>query len=201
MPVVGARVVERMDVPGAGPVPVPLGEEAWPRSRPAVTGGVAPVAVGKMAVAVSVMPVAVRTMPVAMRVMPVAVAVDPAGVAVMPVGARMDPVRMQVERMGMPVVSVEVPPMVVRPRGRCGVGMGHREESDERAEREPRNRIAAAVPVMMPPPRLGGAGDGEQGRESEYGTSHRAFSRAGNHRTPRSGEAARIPIASNSPEL
>ena len=194
VPVVGARAVERMDVPGAGPVPVPFGEEARPRSHSAVTGGVAPVPVGKMAATVSVMPVAVR-------VMPVAVAVDPAGVAVMPVGARMDPVRMQVEGMGMPVVSVEVPPMVVRLRGRRGVGMGHREERDERAEREPRDRIAAPVPVVMPPPRLGGAGEGEHGRENECGTSHRASSRAGNRRPPRSGGAARTPIAPSSPEL
>lgn len=28
--VVGARAVERMDVPGAGPVSVPVGEEARP---------------------------------------------------------------------------------------------------------------------------------------------------------------------------
>ncbi len=178
VPVVGARAVERMDVPGAGPVAVPIGEEARTRSRSAVTGGVAPVAVGKMAVAVSVMPVAVR-------VMPVAVAVDAAGVAVMPVGARMHPVRMQVEGMSMAVVSVEVPPMVVRPRGRCGVDVGHREEGDERAEREPRDRVAAAVPVVMSPARLGGTGDGEKGRESECGTSHRASSRAGYRRTPR----------------
>ena len=167
VPVVGARAVERMDVPGAGPVAVPIGEEARTRSRSAVTGGVAPVAVGKMAVAVSVMPVAVRVMPVAVHVMPVEVAVDAAGVAVMPVGARMHPVRMQVEGMSMAVVSVEVPPMVVRPRGRCGVDVGHREEGDERAEREPRDRVAATVPVVMSPARLGGTGDGEQGRESE----------------------------------
>ena len=181
-----------MDVPGAGPVPVPVGEEARPRSRPAVTGGVAPVAVSKIAVAVSVMPVAVCVMPVA---------VDAAGVAVMVVGARMDPVRMQVQGMGMPVVSVGVPRAVVRPRGRRGVGMSHREEGDERAEREPRDRIAAPVPVVVSPARLGGAGDGEQGRESECGTPHRASSRAGNRRTPRSSETARIPITSGSPAL
>ena len=189
-------------------MPVPVREEVRPRIRSAVTGGVAPVAVGKMAVAVSVVPVAMRVMPVAMhmmpvamRVVPVAVAVNAAGVAVMSVGARMDPVRMQVEGMGMPVVSVVVPPMVVRPRGRRGVGMGHGEEGDERAEREPRDRIAAPVPVVVSPASLGGPGDGEQGRESECGTSHRASSRAGSRRTPRSGETARIPIASSSPAL
>ena len=180
-----------------------------------VTGGAAPVAVGKMAVAVSMVPVAMggmavsdsmvpmamREMPVAVHMMPVAVAVEAAGVAVMPVGARMDPVRMQVQGMGMPVVSVGVPRTVARPRGRRGVGMGHREEGDERAEREPRDRISAPVPVVVPPARLGGPGNGEQGRESECGTSHRASSRAGSRLTPRSGGTARIPIASGSPAL
>ena len=174
MPVAGARAVERMDVPGAGPVPVPVGEEARPRRRPTVPRRVSPILVGKMTVE--------------MRVMTVAVAVDAAGVAMMPVGAGMDPVRMEMERMGVPVVSVGVPPMAVRPGRRRGVGMGHREESHEGSEREPRDRIASAsVPVVVPPPRLGGAGDGEHDRESECGTSHRAFSRAGNRRTPRSG--------------
>ena len=197
-----------MDVPGAGPVAVPVGEEARPRRGSAVTGGAAPVAVGKMAVsesmvpvAMHMMPVAMRVMPVAMHMMPVAVTVDAAGMAVMPVGPRMDHVRMQVQGMGMSVVSVVMPPMVVRPRGRRGVGMGHREEGDERAEREPRDRIAAPVPVVVSPARLGGAGDGKQGRESECGTSHRASSRAGNRRPPRSGGTARIPISSGSPAL
>ena len=159
VPVEGARAVEGMNVPGAGPVPVPVGEEARPRSRPAVAGGVVPLAV-EMAVAVSVMPVAMRSVPVA---------VDAAGVAVVPVGARVNPVRMEVERMGMPVVSVGVPGLVVvRPGRRCGVGMGHREEGDERAEREPRGGIAAPVPVVMPPPRLGGAGNGEHGHKREH---------------------------------
>ena len=133
-----------------------------------MTGGVAPVAVGKMAVAVSVMPVAVR-------VVSVAVAVDAAGVAVMPVRKRMDPVRMQVRGMGMPVVSVGMPRTVVRPRGGRGVGMGHREEGDERAEREPRHRIASpCVPGVVPPPRLGSAGDGKHGREREHREPRRA---------------------------
>ena len=162
MTVVGARAVEGMNVPGAEPVMVPVGEEARPRSRPAVAGGVARVAVGKM-------PVAVSAIPVAVRVVPVAVAVDPPRVTVMPVGARMDPVRMEMEGMGMPVVSVGVPRTVVRPGSRRGVGMGHREEGHEGSEREPRDRIAAAapVPVMVSPARLGGAGKGEHGRESE----------------------------------
>ena len=194
VPVMGARAVERMDVPGAGPVAVPVGEEARPRRGSAVTGGAAPVAVGKMAVSESMVPVA-------MHMMPVAVTVDAAGMAVMPVGARMDPVRMQVQGMGMPVVSVGVPPMAVRPRRRRGVGMGHREEGDERAEREPRDRIAAPVPVVVSPARLGGAGDGEHGRESECGTSHRASSKAGDRRAPRRGGTARIPITSDSPAL
>ena len=157
-------------------------------------GGVAPVAVGKIAVAVS-------AMPVPMRVMPVPVAVGTVRVTVMPVGALVNPMWMEVEPMGMPVVPVGVPGTVVRPRGRRGVGMGHREEGDERAEREPRDRIAAPVPVVVPPTRLGGAGDGEHGRESECGTSHRASSSAGHHRTPRSDGTARTPIASGSPAL
>lgn len=33
-----ARVAERMNVPYAGPVTVPVGEEVRPGSRPAVTG-------------------------------------------------------------------------------------------------------------------------------------------------------------------
>ena len=142
-------------------MPVPAGEEARPRSRSTVTGGVAHVAVGKMAVAVSVMPVAVS-------VMPVAVAVDAAGVAVMPVGARMDPVRMQVQAMGMPVVSVSVP-RAVRPGRRRGMGMsmGNGEERHERAEREPRDRIAAPVPVMVPPARLRTTGKDKRGCENE----------------------------------
>lgn len=168
--VVGARAVERMNVPGAGPVAVPVGEEARPRRRPVVPGGVS-------SVVVSVMPVAVLEMPVAMRVMPVAVAVavavDAVRATVMPVGAWMNPVRMEVERVGVPVVSVGVPPIAVRPGRRRGVGMGHREERHEGAEREPRDRIASpSVPVVVPSPRLGGAGDGEQGRKREHRRSN-----------------------------
>ena len=48
----GARVAERMNVPGAGPVAVPVGEEARPGRRPAVTGDVAPVTVDDMRVSV-----------------------------------------------------------------------------------------------------------------------------------------------------
>ena len=168
MTVEGARAVEQMNVPRAGPVPVPVGEDARPRSRPAVTGSVSPVAMGKMPVSISVMPVTMRSVPVA---------VDAAGVAMMPVGARMNPVRMEVEPMGVPVVSVGVPALVVaRPGWRRGVGMGHREEGDERAEREPRDRIAAPVPVVVPPSRLGGPGDGDHGRENECCRSYRGQS-------------------------
>ena len=53
--VMGARAVERVDVPGAGAVAVPVGEEARPGSRPAVVGDVMHVAVG--GVRVPVMPV------------------------------------------------------------------------------------------------------------------------------------------------
>ena len=159
---------------------MPVGEEARPRSRPAVTGGVAPVAVGEVTVAVSAMPVAVGVMPVAMTV-------GAAGVAVMPVRAWMNPVSMEVAPMGVPVVSVGVPRTVVRPGWRRGVGMGHREEGHERPEREPRDRIAAPVPVVVSPPRLGGAGNGEHGHESEYQPPHRSPSRTGNRRTPRNG--------------
>ena len=157
-----------------------------------MSGGVVPLTVGKMTVAVSAMPVAMLEMPVPMTV-------DTADVAVMPVGAWMDPVRMEVEPMGMPVVPVGVPRTVVRPRGRRGVGMGHREEGDERAEREPRDRIAAPVPVVVSPARLGGAGDGEHSRESECGTSHRASSWAGNRLTPRSGGTALLRDAPSHP--
>ena len=55
MAVMGARAAERMDVPGAGAVAVPVGEEARPGSRPAVTGDVMRVAVD--GVRVPVMPV------------------------------------------------------------------------------------------------------------------------------------------------
>ena len=159
-------------------------------------------AMGEMTVAVSVIPVAVFEMPVAMRVMPVTMTVSAVRATVMPVGAWMNPVRVEVAPMGVPVVSVGVPALVeARPWRRGGVGVGHREEGDERTEREPRDRIAAPVPVVVSPARLGGADDGEQGRESEYRPPHRASSRAGNRRTPRSSETARIPIASSSPAL
>ena len=156
--VVGARTIERMNVPGTGPVMVPFGEEARSGSRPAVTGALVPVAVGKVPLAESVMPVSV----------------DTAGVAVIPVGARVESVRVEVQSVGVPVMSVGVP-RVVRPGSRRGVGMGNREEGDQRAEREPRNCIAAAaVPAMVPPPRLRGAGKEEHGRKSEYRKPHRA---------------------------
>ena len=180
MPVVGARAIERMNVPGAGPVPVPVGEEAWLRSRSAVPGTVVPVAVREVTMAVSVMPVTMHVMPVPMRAIPVAMTVGAVRATVVPVGAWMNPVRMEVERVGVPVVSVGVPPLAVRPGRRRGVGMGHREEGDEGPEREPRDRIASApssVPVVVPPPRLGGAGDGQQGRKREYRQPHRASSR------------------------
>ena len=192
--VVGAGAVEHMDVPGAGPVTVPVGEKARPGNGPPVTGGVVPVVAGKM-------PVTEIAVTVAMRAMPVAVTVDVVRAAVMTVGARMEPMGVEVKGVGVPVMSVRVPRMVVRPGRRRGVGMGDREERHERPEREPRGGIAAAVPAMMPPARLGGTGDREHGRENECGTSHRASSWAGSRRTPRMGGTARIPIASGSPAL
>ena len=127
-------------------------------------------AMGEMAVAVSVMPLA-------MRVMPVAMTVGAVRATVMPVGAWMDPVRVEVAPMSVPVVSVGVPALVeARPGRRRGVGVGHREEGDERAEREPRDRIAAPVPVVVSPARLGGAGDGDHGRENECCRSYRGQS-------------------------
>ena len=96
----------------------------------------------------------------------VPMAMDAVGVTVMPVG-------MQVECVGVPVMPVGVPRMVVR----RGVGMGDREERHERAEREPRDRIPAAMPVPVPAPRLRGAGKGQHGRENEHRQPHRASSR------------------------
>ena len=175
--VVGAGAIERMDVPGAGPVTVPVGEEARSGNGPPVTGGVVPVVAGKM-------PVTKIAVTVAMTV-----------------GARMKPVGVMVKCVGVPVMSVGVPRMVVRPGRGHGVGMGDREERHERPEREPRGGIAAAMAAMMSPARLGSTGDGEHGRENECGTSHRASSWAGSRRPPRSGGTARIPIASGSPAL
>ena len=158
----GAGVVEQMDVPGAGPVTVPVGANAQPGTRPLMAGGVVPVARS-----------AIRVVRVAMRAMPVPVTVEAAGVTV---GARVNAVGVQVEPVGVPVMSVRMP-RVVRPGIRRGVGMGHREEGDERAEGEPRDGITAAsasVPAMVPPPRLGGAGKDEQSGKSEYRKPHHA---------------------------
>ena len=154
-----------MDVPGAGPVTVPVGANAWPGARPLMAG-----------VVVHVAKSAIRVMRVAMRAMPVPMTVDAPGVTVMPVGSRVNAVGVQVEPVGVPVMSVRMP-RLVRPGVRRRVRMGHREEGDERAEGEPRGGITAAsayVPAMVPPPRLGGAGKGEQGGKSEYRKPHRA---------------------------
>jgi len=162
----GAGTVEQMNVPGAGPVTVPIRANARPGARPLVAGGVVPVARSP-----------IRVMRVAMRAMPVPVTVDAAGVTVMPVGSRVNAVGVQVEPVGVPVMSVRMP-RVLRPGVRGGVGVGHREEGDERAEGEPRDGIAtasaAAVPAMVPPPGLGGAGKDEQSGKSEYRKPHRA---------------------------
>lgn len=167
--VVGARAFKRMNMPGAGTVTVAVGEDARHRNRPVMAVGLAPMAMGEMSVAESAMPVTVRTVPVA-------VTVDGARVAVMPVGARMQSVGVQVEPVCVPAMSVGVP-HIMRPGVRCRVGMGHREEGHERAEREPSDRVAAtAVFVMEPPPRLRGTGERDHRRESECGTSHHVSS-------------------------
>ena len=132
----GARASKRMNVPCAGSVAMPVGEEARFGSRPAVAVGVVPVAMPAMRVVVHVMPV---------------------------------------------VESVGVPRVMRSARRRGVVGVRDREEGHERPECEPRGEVAVVVPVVMPPPRLGGAGKGEHGheRESEYGSPHRASSRTG----------------------
>ena len=156
-------------MPGAGTVTVPVGQDARHRNRPATVVGLVPMAMGEMSVAQTAMPVTVR-------VVPVAVTVDGARVAVIPVGARMESVVVQVEPVSVPAMSVGVP-HVMRPGVRRGLGMGHREEGHERAEREPRDRVAAtAVSVMESPARLRGTGERDHRHESEYGTSHHVSS-------------------------
>jgi len=116
----------------------------------------------------------------------------------------MNPVRMKVERMGMPVAAVGMPgPVAPRPERRRGVvGMvGHREEGEERADREPRHRIVAVPVVVVSPTRLGGTDNREHGRNHKHEPSHDASSKVGNHRTPPSGGAARISIAHGPPTL
>ena len=109
--VVGARAVERVNVPGSGAVTVPVGEKARPRRRPVMAGGVVPVAGGQM--------------PIPVPVIPLAVAVDAAGVTVIPVGSRLNSVGVEVQSVGVPLMSVRVP-RVVRPGSRRAVGMGNR---------------------------------------------------------------------------
>lgn len=165
--VVGTRAIERMNVPCARAVTVPVGEEARPGSRTVVTGGVPPVAVP------------------AVRV--VTVAEDAARVPMVPVGARLEPVRVEVERVGVPVMSVGVPvmsvdmPRVMRPGSGRGVSVGDREKGHERPEREPRGEVAIAVPVVMPPSRLGGTakGDHDRDRQGEHGSAHHRILQGG----------------------
>jgi len=116
----------------------------------------------------------------------------------------MNPVRMKAERVGMPVAAVGMPgPVAPRPERRRGVvGMvGHREEGEERADREPRHRIAVVSVVVVSPARLGDTDNREHGRNRKYEPSHAASSKVGNRRTPPSGGAARTSIAHGPPPL
>ena len=182
MTVVGARVIERVNVPGTGAVMVPVGEVPRARSPTVATLVVLTATTGEMPVTESVMSVTVRAMPVA-------VSVVPAGMAMMPVGGRVDRVGVEVQSVGVPVVSMSVP-RAVRPGRRrgLGMGMGNGEERHQRAERKPRDRIAAAVPVVMPPARLGTTGKDEHGCESEYGPLHVASSIRGGASRRRTAE-------------
>ena len=141
----GARVGEGMNMPCAVPVPMPVGPGKRRRTRgPAVVPAIS----GLVPVAATVEPVvhARRT--------------------VMPI-----PMRMPWRALhGRPVPMATV---ARRMGDRRGVGVCDSEKRQERSEREPRGLISAALPVKVPPSRLGGARDGEgcserKGREPDH---------------------------------